>query len=73
MSRAIHTLGDDDMSIKKTEEELKIEAAVTAAKEFIRRAEKALGDCHRYRSLVRSAMKRQSLDLSAALADLRRR
>jgi len=58
---------------KKTEEALKIEAAIVEAKEFIRRAEEALNHCHRSRSQARSAMRRRSLDLSMALVDLRRR
>jgi hypothetical protein len=64
------------MSKKKTEEELKIEAAVAAAKEFIRRAEgtaRQLANGAYGALVIRAAMRRQSMELTRALAYLRRR
>lgn len=61
---------------QKTDEELKIEAAVAAAKEFIERAEgtaRQLANGAYGALVVRAAMRRQSMELTRALARVRAR
>lgn len=64
---------------QKTDEELKIEAVIIEAEEFVRRARKTVERLVNddYASVAplaeRAAMRRQSLELTRALAYLRRR